>query len=68
MPKIKWDKKDFITRLLVDKYNIADNIFFNDEGTQGGGAYARIAQILGPEVTNITYNTKKLSNIQFTPT
>jgi len=51
-----------------DKYNIADNIFFNDEGTQGGGAYARISQILGPSVTNIAYNTKKLSNIQFTPT
>ena len=40
----------------------------SDEGTQGGGAYARIAQILGPEVTNITYNTKRFSNIQFTPT
>ena len=27
MPKIKWDKKDFITKLLVDKYGIsADNI------------------------------------------
>lgn len=25
MPKIKWDKKDFITRLLVDKYNIAED-------------------------------------------
>ena len=51
-----------------DKYNISDNIFFNDDGTQGGGAYARIAQILGPEVTNISYNSRRLSNIQFTPT
>jgi len=51
-----------------DKYNISDNIFFNDEGTQGGGAYARIGQILGSEVTNITYTTKKLNHIQFTPT
>ena len=23
MPKIKWDKKDFITKLLVDKYGIS---------------------------------------------
>ena len=27
MPKIKWDKKDFITKLLVGKYDIsADNV------------------------------------------
>ena len=27
MPKIKWDKKDFIVKLLVDKYGIAkDNV------------------------------------------
>ena len=25
MPKIKWDKKDFIVKLLVDKYGIAED-------------------------------------------
>lgn len=25
MPKIKWDKKDFIAKLLVDKYDISED-------------------------------------------
>ena len=34
MPKIKWDKKDFITKLLVGKYDIsADNVMKKKSGT-----------------------------------
>lgn len=50
-----------------DNYSLADSIFFGNEDTSGGGAYARISQISGKPVTSIEYLFSKLDNVQFSP-
>jgi len=50
-----------------DNYSVLDNIFFNSKGTGGSGAYARISQIKGREINNISYSFSKLSDVEFTP-
>ncbi|NDB55154.1 YHYH protein, partial [archaeon] len=50
-----------------DNYSVLDNIFFNSQGTGGSGAYARISEIGGRDVTNIAYSFSKLSGVEFTP-
>lgn len=50
-----------------DNYSIQDNIFFNSQGTGGSGAYARISEIKGRDVSSISYSFSKLVDVEFTP-
>ena len=50
-----------------DNYSLSDQIFFDNAGTSGAGAYARIVELGGKQVDNITYNESILDNVQFTP-
>ena len=50
-----------------DNYSINDNIFFNNQGTSGSGAYASIGEISGRSVQNIVYNTSKVENVELIP-
>ena len=50
-----------------DNYSLADQIFFDNQGSGGAGAYARITEIGGKSVSNIQYNEFVLNNVQFTP-
>lgn len=50
-----------------DNYSVLDNIFFNSKETGGSGAYARISQIKGRDVSDISYSFSKLVDVEFTP-
>jgi hypothetical protein len=50
-----------------DNYSVQDTIFFENEGTGGSGAYARIFEIQGREVSNIEYLFAQLKDVEFIP-
>ena len=60
-----------VTDVLIvskgDNYALADQIFFDNQGTGGSGAYARITELGGKQVEKIEYNEFLLNNVQFTP-
>jgi hypothetical protein len=61
----------FVDELKVvnfgDNYSINDNIFFNNEGSSGSGAYASIKEISGRSVQNIVYNSSVIDNVEIVP-
>jgi hypothetical protein len=61
----------FVNELKVvnfgDNYSINDNIFFNNQGTSGSGAYASIKEISGRSVRNIVYTSSKVDNVELIP-
>ncbi len=48
-----------------DGYRIGDSVIFDNEGTNGSGAYAEVKSIKGKEVNSISYSSSSISNIQF---
>ena len=61
----------FVDELKVvnfgDNYSINDNIFFNNAGTSGSGAYASIKEISGRSVQNIVYTSTKIDDVEIIP-
>ena len=50
-----------------DNYGVNEDIFFDNSGTGGSGAYARISRIDGKIVNEITYNADVIEDVQFVP-
>jgi len=50
-----------------DNYKVSDDIFFDNSGTGGSGAYARISKIEGKPVNSISYSASSVEDMQFAP-
>lgn len=69
--KIKNTKKGKIDSIQIisggKNYKVNDKLIFNDEGTKGTAASAKIEYIKGREVVGISQTTTKISDIEFYP-
>ena len=68
--RINFTAKSGITTIGIssggDNYQVSDIISFNNEGTDGSGAYAEVSRISGKYVTNVSVSNNEVSNIEFT--
>ena len=48
-------------------YKVGDTVIFNNTGTQGSGAIAKVATLLGKQVTNISVATSSITNVEIIP-
>jgi hypothetical protein len=50
-----------------NNYKINDNVVFNNTGTEGDGAIARVSRILGKPVTSVSVATTTIFNVSIVP-
>ncbi len=50
-----------------NNYAVNDSIFFDNTGSDGSGAYARVSKIEGRPVDNISFDSKSLKGVQLLP-
>ena len=50
-----------------DNYKVGDTIDFNNDGTSGDSAYARVSKIKGKSVSNISVASSEIQNVEIYP-
>lgn len=50
-----------------ENYRVGDNIIFDNQGTSGYNAAAKVSKVSGKEIQNISVATTSVSNIEFYP-
>ena len=50
-----------------NNYRVNDSVVFDNEGTQGNGASARVSRILGKSVNTISVATSSITNVEIYP-